>query len=58
VISLSLTLYETATGKAVWSASTTKGGVSFKDRLLGGGGDPLNEVTEEAVNELVDKMLR
>jgi hypothetical protein len=58
VISLSLTLYETTTGKAVWSASTTKGGVSLKDRLLGGGGSALNDVTEKAVYELVDKMLR
>jgi hypothetical protein len=58
VISLSLTLYETTTGKAVWSAATTKGGVTLKDRLLGGGGSALNDVTEEAVNELVDKMLK
>lgn len=58
VVSMSVQLYETATGKVVWSGATTKGGVSFKDRLLGGGGVPLNDATEAAVDDLLGKMFR
>lgn len=53
-VSLSLAMYETQTGRAVWTASATKGGVGLKERLLGGGGEPMNEVTEEVVDELLD----
>ncbi|WP_242343196.1 GNA1162 family protein [Anaeromyxobacter terrae] len=58
VVSLSLQLIETQTGKIVWSASTTKGGVGFGARLLGGGGAPLNDVTEEAVDDLLNKLFK
>lgn len=58
VVSVSIQLYETATGKVVWSGATTRGGVTFKDRLLGGGGQPLNDVTEAAVDDLLGKMFR
>ena len=58
VVSMSVQMQETATGKVVWSASTTKGGVSFGDRLLGGGGVPLNYVTEDAVNDLLNKLFK
>ncbi|WP_242352458.1 MULTISPECIES: GNA1162 family protein [Anaeromyxobacter] len=58
VVSLSLQLIETQTGKVVWSASTTKGGVGFGARLLGGGGAPLNDVTEEAVDDLLNKLFK
>jgi hypothetical protein len=57
-ISVSVQLFETATGKVVWAAETTKGGVSFKDRMLGGGGDPLNDVTEAAIDDLLKKLLK
>lgn len=57
-ISLSMRMIETRTGKVVWSASATKGGVSFADRLLGGGGAPMNEVTEKAVNAILDKLFK
>lgn len=57
VISLSIQLVECGTGRIVWSGSSTKGGVSFWDRLLGGGGQPLNRVTEEAIDALFDKLL-
>jgi hypothetical protein len=57
VISMSIQLIEAGTGKIVWSASSTKGGVSFLNRLLGGGGQPLNKVTEEAVDALFSKLL-
>lgn len=57
VISMSIQLLETGSGKVVWSASSTKGGVSFWNRLFGGGGQPLNRVTEEAIDALFDKLL-
>src|SRR3972149_2262837 len=45
VVSLSLQMIEAQTGKIVWSASSTKGGIGMKARLLGGGGEPPNEKT-------------
>lgn len=56
VISLSMQMIEGQTGKIVWSASTTKGGIGMEERLLGGGGQPLNVVTEKAVNEIINKL--
>jgi polysaccharide biosynthesis protein PelC len=56
VISLSLQMVETQTGKVIWSASITKGGVSAWDRLVGGGGEPVDDVTERAVNDLIEKL--
>ena len=58
IISMSLQMQETATGKVVWSASTTKGGVSFSDRLLGSAGAPMNQVTEAAVDDLLNNLFR
>ena len=58
VCSLSVQMMETATGRVVWAASTTKGGIGMGDRLLGGGGAPLNDVTEAAVNDLLNKLLK
>jgi hypothetical protein len=58
VVSLSLQLIEGQTGRVVWSASTTEGGVSVKDRLLGGGGNPINDTTEKAVNDLLTKLFQ
>jgi len=58
VVSLSLQLQETATGKVVWAASSTQGGISAADRLLGSGGVPMNQVTEAAVNDLLNKLFR
>ncbi len=57
IISMSIQLVEAGTGKIVWSASSTKGGISFWDRLIGGGGQPLNRVTEQAIDALFDKLL-
>jgi hypothetical protein len=56
VISLSLQLQETQTGRVVWSGSTSKGGIGVWDRLFGGGGEPMNKVTEEAVRDLVHQL--
>jgi len=58
LVSLSLLMFEVKTGKVVWSASSTKGGVSTTDRLLGGGGKPMNIVTEEAVVDLINKLFK
>jgi hypothetical protein len=57
VISMSIQLIEGGTGKVVWSASSTKGGISFWNRLFGGGGQPVNRVTEQAVDALFEKLL-
>jgi TolB-like protein len=58
LISLSLQMMEAQTGKVVWSASSTKGGISTSDRLFGGGGEPMNRVTEMAIDDLLDKLFR
>jgi len=56
VISLNMQLIERETRKVVWTASTTKGGISVWDRLFGGGGRPMNDVTEAAINDLLNKL--
>lgn len=58
VVSMSVQLMETATGKVVFAAATTRGGISMGDRLFGGGGAPLNDVTEAAVDDLLKKMFK
>jgi polysaccharide biosynthesis protein PelC len=58
VVSLSLQMVETQTGKVVWSASSTKGGVSTTDRLFGGGGQPMEKVTEQAIDDLIGKLFK
>ncbi len=56
VVSMSVQLIETTTGRVVWSGATTKGGVTMTDRLLGGGGVPLNNATEAAVDDILGQM--
>jgi hypothetical protein len=56
VVSISLQLIETQTGKIVWSASSTRGGVSTTDRLFGGGGRPMDDVTRDAVIDVINKL--
>jgi hypothetical protein len=58
VVSISLQMMETQTGKVVWSASSTRGGVDAADRLFGGGGQPMDQVTADAVRDLLDKLFR
>jgi hypothetical protein len=58
IISLSLQLYEVESGTIVWSASSTKGGITMVDRLFGGSASPMNDVTEQAINELIDKLFK
>ena len=56
MVSVSFKMMEGQNGKIVWSASSTRGGVGFKDRLLGGGGEPMNVITEKAVNDILNKL--
>lgn len=56
VISLSLKMMEGQSGRVIWTSSATKGGIKAKDRLLGGGGRPVDDVTEDAVKELVNNL--
>ncbi|SNB47142.1 GNA1162 family protein [Geobacter sp. DSM 9736] len=56
VISVSMQMIEAQTGRVVWTASCTKGGIGFSDRLLGGGGRPLNDLTEKCLNEIITKL--
>jgi hypothetical protein len=58
IISLSLQMIETQTGKVVWTASSTKGGIKIWHRLFGGGGQPMNKITVEAVNDLINRLLK
>ena len=57
-VSVSVQMLETKTGKLVWSAQATKGGISAADRMFGGGGQPMNAVTADAVNDLMDKLFK
>lgn len=58
VVSLSLQMIETQTGKTVWTASSTKGGITLWHRLFGGGGEPMNEMTEKAIYDLINKLFK
>ena len=58
VVSMSLLMMEAQTGRVVWSASSTKGGVTTTDRLFGGGGEPMNATTQKAVDDLLEKLYR
>jgi hypothetical protein len=56
VISMNVQMIEVQSLRTVWTASATEGGISFVDRLLGSGGKPMNDVTMEAVDEILDKL--
>jgi hypothetical protein len=56
LISISAQMHEVQTGTVVWTASSTKGGITMWDRLFGGGGQPMNDVTEAAVDDLIEKL--
>jgi TolB-like protein len=58
LISVSVQMLEAQTGRTVWTASSTKGGISVWDRLFGGGGQPMNDVTRDAVNDLIAKLFK
>jgi len=56
VISFNVQMIERETQRAVWTATTTKGGISVWDRLFGGGGRPMHDVTEAAINDIINKL--
>ena len=56
-VTVSVQMIEAQTGKIVWSASSSKGRIGITDRLFGGGGQPMEDVTQQAVGDLVDKLL-
>ena len=51
-------MLEVETGSIVWSGASTRGGIKMADRLLGGGGEPMNDVTREAINDLLDQLFQ
>lgn len=58
VIAFSVQMVEVQTRKVVWTATTTKGGISIWDRLFGSGGEPMNEITMAAVDDILNKLFR
>lgn len=59
VIALSLQMQEGSTGKVVWAGASSKGGIGIGDRLLGSpGGRPVNEITEEVVDDLLAQLFK
>lgn len=56
IISLSMQMIEAQTQKVVWTASSSKGGISMGDRLLGSGGKPMNQVTEAAIDDIINQL--
>jgi hypothetical protein len=58
VISFSIQMVEVQTGRVVLSVSTTEGGIGIMDRLFGGGGEPMNTITEKTVKDVVDRLYK
>lgn len=58
VVAVSLQMIDAASGTVIWSAAATKGGVTWKDRMFGGGGEPMSNTTQKAVNALLDQLFR
>jgi len=58
VISVSVQMMEATTGRVVWSASATRGGIGASKRLFGGGGEPMNTVTTKAVEDLLNALFK
>ena len=58
LIAVSVQMLEAQTGKVVWTASSTKGGIDVWDRLFGGGGRPMSDVTRAAVDDVIAKLFK
>lgn len=58
VVSVSMSMLETDTGKVVWTASSTKGGISIWDRMFGGGGEPMNITVKRVVDEIMESFFK
>lgn len=58
VISVSAQMIETQSGRVVWSSASTKGGITTMDRLFGGGGEPMDQITQKAIDDLIFKLFK
>lgn len=59
VVALSLQMQDGSTGKVIWAGASSKGGVGWSARLLGStGGEPVNDVTEQAVDDLLEQLFK
>jgi polysaccharide biosynthesis protein PelC len=59
VVALGLQMQEGSAGKVVWAGSSSKGGVGWAARLLGSsGGGPVNDVTEQVIDDLIAQLLQ
>lgn len=58
VVSVTVQMLEGQTGRVVWTASSTKGGIDLADRLFGGGGRPMNDVTRDAIDDVIRKLFQ
>ncbi len=58
VVSLDLQMFDGKTGRVVWTSTSTKGGITLRDRLLGGGGEPINPTVQNAVDDLLNKFFK
>ena len=58
VVSISVQMLECQTGRIVWTATSTRGGITVWHRLFGGGGQPMNDVTQDAVNDVIRKLFK
>jgi hypothetical protein len=56
VVAVSVQMLETQSGRTVWNATSSRGGIGFSDRLFGGGGQPMNDISEQAVNDLINQL--
>ncbi|HEX5041634.1 MAG TPA: hypothetical protein VFV75_01950 [Candidatus Polarisedimenticolaceae bacterium] len=56
VMTFSVRMQEAQTGKVIFSGSASDGGVSLGNRMFGGGGRPMNDVTRRAVKKLLDQL--
>jgi hypothetical protein len=57
-IALSVKIFATESGKVIWSGASTAGGVTASDRFFGGGGEPMELVTEDALTDLIDQIFQ
>ena len=58
IIAISMNMLEGQTGRVVWTSSAEEGGISMKDRLLGSSGKPMNDITEKAIDDIIDKLFK
>ncbi len=57
-VSVSVHMFETGTGRQIWTATSSKGGVTFGNRLIGSSGPPFNQVTEAVCDELLANLFK